>query len=216
MARLFPGLRKVRNQAYRKLARVLDLEGTIHAGTVDISSVFLTHDLAHVVQSSAVREFTAGLRFPVALSTVATATLRPWVPSDFDRYVVDDRPDLGDGDVPPEQDADWIITNFATWIQSGNVSDIDLNVLETSGGYDGTGITRARITSNLNQRDSPTNSLIPAAGTEYFMRPMPVMGRFWDSPVWRVVTGAGGGVTISGVMFGFYAPKGVIRLPYGS
>lgn len=203
----FGSFRKVRNRAYRALNEVLNLEGSVNLGQMDLGAAFPVHGLREVVQAGLVDEYSWGYtQADGAGGATTTKTLRPFTTSDWSRIVRNDEPDV---EFPfAEADCDIWITHMGVWVDPGTAL-VEARFW-SQGGYAAAGQSaRVPITGLLDQVSR--NMAVPAAGSEYYLRPMPTRWRLWDSHRALIETNAVCDWTIT--YLGFVAPRGVLPKP---
>lgn len=200
------GIRKIGNQAYRRLSTVLNLGGTKHAGLVDTSSVFLTHSMVPIVQADLTDYYTWGLRFTTpAGADVRDVLLRPYVTDDWDRIF---RGESADVPAPNPFTHDIVITHLGLSVSNAaNFSSAQFSYLA---GFTTAGASQELAITGFLDDAGVQGMVQTSGGVPYYLHPMPLWQSRPRSPSLscRITNSDANQVDVIAV--GMVAPKGVL------
>lgn len=197
------GPHKVGNRAFARLAEALQLQGTVHVGSVDVHAAIPTIALERYVEAERVelRAFLKNVAHAGADNTVFD--LQPHVAGDWDELALGPR-QVSEG-VRAEYDA-WV-TNVGVKVNSGasNLTASSIYLQNTTG-------PSLNGTTLLASGTSVRNSLIIEDGEPFIVTPLPWLQPRPAASPWKI-TGrlqSGGAIDISVYLTVLAASPGIL------
>lgn len=196
--------KKVRNQAYKRLSRILDLPGRDFLGDVETGTAFPVHDLTPVVQSTLVVPWHFQRDRSPALG-LNTYTLDVFDSSSWTEVFAGSQSGITE-DVNPDTH-DVLVTHMGLDDKAGGqVTDCQFYALM------GTGSRRLLITNLLDT--TGTYQMLAPASLPYYARPMPFRIPRWPGFTLQISITAGAATNVNYMLEALVGPRGVFE--YGA
>lgn len=197
-------IRRVLNQAYSELNRVLSLQGSQYVGKVETEHSVLTHDLNPIVQAKLARPIHYTDNIDVGDGAVVFSGRSLRSTSAWDEITRGDQRDAGAWD---DDDEDLVITSLGFYQLTAAAF---ASVAALASHSMGAGGTKYRmLTDSLS--DTYAGAVYAQNEPYYAAQGMPWRVKPYEDLVYRIVNGAGSGqLTMTVDVWGWVAPKGVL------